>query len=130
MSIISAIVNGISSWFASRSDIAKAKYEQRKLKKEYQTSVRNQWNRLFSGEDYIAILFLKSFEQSNDWIEMPYDIAEYNFGGYGYDYCNIEFKEETYNLFQTNGQKIRITPIVYPIFSKQLKKAIKIGLVQ
>ena len=112
LDIVLDIIDRVISWIASR------------------IFIKNQWRRLFSGDDYNAILFLKSFEQSNDWIEMPCNIAEYNFGGYEYDYCNIEFKEETYNLFQTNGQKIRITPIIYPTFSKQLKKAIKTGLVQ
>ena len=128
MGVLSNIATGISSWFASHNKVVYAKYILKQKGKEHKVFISNQWNRLFFFFFYKSLSFLRSFEQSNDWKEIPENIDEYRFCGcYEYREVKIEIKKEQYNLFQIKDQNIRIMPLLYPIFLKQLKKAIKKG---
>ena len=86
---------------------------------------------MFSHQDGNFIELLQSFESNNNWREFNdsdiqgiTEIKDFEINISGYDYSLFQWKE------RKGKTLIHITPKVYKVFQKQIKKAIKNGVIE
>lgn len=147
MGFFSDIINAFSSWLTTKGNVAELKYKQKINQQRHTEYVKNQWNRLFSSDDYNSIRFLQKFiDNNNEWVEITEEIDDFlqiTLFENIYRYSSVEkyYKNEKYPLFQTKVETkqneyhqnietkyIRISKILYKDFEKHFNQYIKKGL--